>query len=74
LLLVIPFRDGGCEDGFGYLVIRGAMSVEDEGQVMNCDAVKMMGFNQLLEYLGGVWDELWDAAIFELENVKAKTP
>jgi len=29
------------------------MSAED-GQVMNCDEVKMMGFNQLLEYLGGV--------------------
>jgi hypothetical protein len=41
---------------------------------MNCGAVKMMGFNKLLEYLGGAWDELWDAAIFELENVKAKTP
>jgi len=72
-LLVIPFRDGGYEDGLGYFVIRGTMSDED-GQVMNCDAVKMMGFNQLLEYLGGVWDELWDAAILELENVKKKTP
>jgi hypothetical protein len=49
------------------------MSAED-GQVMSCDEVKVMGFSQLLEYLGGVWDELWDAAIFELENVKAKTP
>jgi len=70
---VIPFRDEGYEDGLGYLVIRGTVSAED-GQVMNCDAVKMMRFNQLLEYLGGVWDELWDAAIFELENVKKKTP
>jgi hypothetical protein len=72
-LLVIPFRDGGYEDGLGYFVIRGTMSAED-GQVMSCDEVKMMGFSQLLEYLGGVWDELWDAAILELEKVKAKTP
>jgi hypothetical protein len=50
------------------------MSAEDEGQVMNCDAVKIMDYHELLEYLGGVWDELWDAAIFELEKVKAKTP
>jgi hypothetical protein len=49
------------------------MSAED-GQVMNCDEVKIMDYPELLEYLGGVWDELWDAAIFELENVKAKTP
>jgi hypothetical protein len=70
-LLVIPFRDGGYEDGLGYLVIRGTMSAEDEGQVMNCDAVKMMGFNQLLEYLGGVWDELWDAMLFKLKAAEA---
>jgi len=70
---VIPSRDEGYEDGLGYLVIRGTVSAED-GRVMSCGEVKMMGFNQLLEYLGGVWDELWDAAIFELENVKAKTP
>jgi hypothetical protein len=72
-LLVIPFRDGGYEDGLGYLVIRGTISDED-GQVMNCGEVKIMDYPELLEYLGGVWDELWDAAIFELENVKAKTP
>jgi hypothetical protein len=72
-LLVIPFRDGRYEDGLGYFVIRGAMSAED-GQVMSCNAVKIMDYPELLEYLGGVWDELWDAAIFELENVKAKTP
>jgi len=72
-LLVIPFRDGGYEDGLGYLVIRGTMSDED-GQVMNCDEVKIMDYPELLEYLGGVWDELWDAAILELENVKKKTP
>jgi len=72
-LLVIPFRDGGYEDGLGYLVIRGTMSDED-GQVMSCDEVKIMDYPELLEYLGGVWDELWDAAILELENVKKKTP
>jgi hypothetical protein len=71
---VIPFRDEGYEDGLGYLVIRGTVSAEDEGQVMNCGEVKIMDYPELLEYLGGVWDELWDAAIFELENVKAKTP
>ena len=49
------------------------MSAEDEGQVMNCGEVKIMDYPELLEYLGGVWDELWDAAILELENVK-KTP
>ena len=70
-LLVIPFRDGRYEDGLGYLVIRGTMSDED-GQVMSCGEVKIMDYPELLEYLGGVWDELWDAAILELENVKKK--
>jgi hypothetical protein len=31
----------------------------------------MMGFNQLLEYLGGVWDELWDAMLFKLKAAEA---
>ncbi len=70
---MIPFRDEGYGDGLGYLVIRGTVSAED-GQVMNCGEVKIMDYPELLEYLGGVWDELWDAAIFELEKVKAKTP
>jgi hypothetical protein len=73
-LLVIPFRDGGCEDGLGYPVIRGAMSVEDGEQVMSCNAVKIMDYPELLEYLSEVWEEMWDATIFELENVKKKTP
>jgi hypothetical protein len=67
---VIPFRDEGYEDGLGYLVIRGTMSDED-GQVMSCDEVKVMGFSQLLEYLGGVWDELWDAMLFKLRAAEA---
>ena len=39
---------------------------------MSCNAVKIMDYHELLEYLGDVWEEMWDAAI--LENMKKKTP
>ncbi len=41
---------------------------------MSCNAVKKMDYTELLEYLGEVWEEMRDATILKLENVKKKTP
>ena len=53
-------------------MVRGVS--EGDRHVTRCDMVRVMDWDQLIEYLGDVWEELWNAAIFELENVKAKTP
>jgi hypothetical protein len=29
------------------------------------------GLDQLIEYLGDVWEELWDAVLFKLKATKA---
>ena len=32
-----------------------------------CDMVRVMGWDQLVEYLGDIWEEMWDAMLFELK-------
>jgi hypothetical protein len=32
--------------------------------------VRIMGWGQLIEYLGDVWEELWDAMLFKLKVEK----
>jgi hypothetical protein len=34
---------------------------------MRCDMARIMGWNQLIEYLGDVWEEMWDAMLFKLK-------
>jgi hypothetical protein len=33
--------------------------------------VGVMGWDQLIEYLGDVWEELWDATLFKLKAAEA---
>jgi flagellar motor component MotA len=37
---------------------------------MSCNAVKKMDYTELLEYLSEVWEEMWDATMLKLENMK----
>ena len=61
-ILIIPFREG---EGVKYFVVRGVS--EGDGHVTRCDMVRVMGWDQSIEYLGDVWEELWDATLFKLK-------
>jgi hypothetical protein len=65
-IFIIPFRDG---DDVKYFVVRGVM--EGEGRVTRCDMVRIMGWDQLIDYLGDVWEELWDAMLLKLKAAEA---
>jgi hypothetical protein len=56
--LIIPFRVG---DDVKYFVVRG------DRRVTGCDMIRIMGWDQLIKYLGEVWDEMWDAMLFKLK-------
>jgi hypothetical protein len=64
-IFIIPFRDG---DDVKYFVVRGVC--EGDRRVMRCDMVRVMGPDQLIEYLGEVWEEIWDAMLFKLKAVE----
>jgi hypothetical protein len=66
---IIPFRDG---DDVRYFVVRGVC--EGDRRVTRCDMVGVMGWDQLIEYLGDVWEELWDAMLFKLKAAEASMP
>ncbi|MCL7393957.1 MAG: hypothetical protein LZ169_03935 [Thaumarchaeota archaeon] len=68
-IFIIPFRDG---DNIKYFVVRGVS--EGNGRVTKCDMVRIMGWNQLIEYLGDIWEEMWDATLFKLKTAEASTP
>jgi hypothetical protein len=36
--------------------------------------VGAMDWGQLIEYLGDVWEELWDATLFKLKAAEASMP
>jgi hypothetical protein len=36
--------------------------------------VKVMGWDQLIEYLGDVWEEMWDATLFRLKAAEMSMP
>jgi len=66
---MILFRDG---DDVRYFVVRGVM--ESDRRVIRCDMVKVMDWDRLIEYLGDVWEELWDATLFKLKAAEASIP
>jgi len=68
-IFIIPFREG---DDVKYFVVRG-MS-ESDRRVTRCDMIRIMGWDQLIEYLGEVWEELWDATLFKLKAAEASMP
>jgi hypothetical protein len=66
---IIPFRDG---DDVKYFVVRGVR--EGDRRVTGCDMIKIMDSDQLIEYLGDVWDEMWDAMLFKLKVAEMSMP
>jgi hypothetical protein len=68
-VFIIPFREG---DGVRYFMVRGVS--EGDRRVTGCDMVRIMGWDQLIEYLGGVWEEMWDAMLFKLKAAEASMP
>jgi hypothetical protein len=36
--------------------------------------VRIMDWDQLVEYLGDVWEELWDAVLFKLKAAEISMP
>jgi hypothetical protein len=68
-IFIIPFRDG---DDVKYFVVRGVM--EGDMRVTRCDMVRVMDWDQLIEYLGDVWEELWDAMLFKLKIAETNMP
>jgi hypothetical protein len=68
-IFIILFRDG---DDVKYFVVRGVR--EGDKRVTRCDMVRIMDWDQLVEYLGDIWEELWDATIFKLKAAEASMP
>jgi len=68
-IFIIPFRDG---DDVKYFVVRGVC--EGDRRVTRCDMVRVMGWDQLIEYLGDVWGEMWDATLFKLKAAETSMP
>jgi hypothetical protein len=68
-IYIIPFRDG---DEVKYFVVRGVM--EGDRRVIRCDMVKVMDWDRLIDYLGEVWEELWDATLFKLKAAEISMP
>ena len=68
-ILIIPFRDG---DDVKYFVVRGVS--EGNRRVTRCDMVRVMDWDQLIEYLGEVWEEVWDAILFKLRAAEMSMP
>ena len=66
---IIPFRDG---DDVKYFVVRGVS--ESDRRVTRCHMVRIMDWDQLIEYLGDVWEELWDAVLFKLKATETSMP
>jgi hypothetical protein len=58
---IILFREG---DDVKYFVVRGVC--EGDRRVTGCDIIRIMGWDRLVEYLGDVWEEMWDAMLFKL--------
>jgi len=52
-IFIIPFREG---DEVKYFVVRGVC--EGDRRVTRCDMVRVMGWGQLIEYLGDVWEKM----------------
>ena len=68
-ILIIPFREG---EDVKYFVVRGVRG--GDRRVTRCDMVRIMDWDQLVEYLGDVWEELWDAVLFKLKAAEISMP
>jgi len=68
-ILIIPFMEG---DGVRYFVVRGVR--EGDRRVTRCDMIKIMDSDQLIKYLGDVWEEMWDAMLFKLKAAEMSMP
>ena len=68
-IFIIPFREG---DGVKYFVVRGVRG--GNRRVTRCDIVGVMDWGQLIEYLGDVWDEMWNAMLFKLKTAEMSMP
>jgi hypothetical protein len=66
---IIPFRNG---DYVKYFVVRGVC--KGDRRVTRCDMVRVMDWDQLIKYLGDVWEEMWDAMLFNLRAAEASMP
>jgi hypothetical protein len=53
-------------------VVRGVR--EGDGRVTRCDVVRMMDWDQLIDYPGDIWEEMWDAVLFKLKAAEASMP
>ena len=50
-------------------MVRGVR--EGDRRVTGCGMIRIMDWDQLIEYLGDVWEELWDAMLFKLKAAEA---
>jgi hypothetical protein len=66
---IIPFKDG---EDVEYFVVRGVC--EGDRRVTRCDMVRVMDWDQLIEYLGDVWEEMWNAMLFKLKAAEISMP
>ena len=41
---------------------------------MRCDMIRRMDWEQLIKYLGEVWDEMWGAMLFKLKVAEMSMP
>ncbi|MCC6023442.1 MAG: hypothetical protein LM600_01930 [Thaumarchaeota archaeon] len=41
---------------------------------MRRDTIRIMGWDQLIEYFGEIWEELWDAILFKLKITEMSMP
>jgi hypothetical protein len=55
-------------------VFRGGGVREGDRRVTRCDMVRIMGWDRLIDYLGDVWEEMWDATLFKLKIVETSMP
>jgi hypothetical protein len=68
-VFIIPFKEG---EDVRYFVVRSVC--EGDRRVTRCDMVRVMDWDQLIEYLGDVWEELWDAMLFKLKAAETNMP
>jgi hypothetical protein len=64
---ILIIKDG---EDVKYFVVRGVR----EGDGRGFDMIRIMGWDQLIEYLGDIWEELWDAMLFKLRAAEAGMP
>ena len=47
---------------------------EGDKRVTRCDMIRIMDWDQLIDYLGDVWEEMWDAMLFKPKTAEASMP